>query len=129
MNSYRNTDKDIHCRIYTYVIRCFKEIVRNIPKSLENQVIIRQLSASLTSVGANDAEADAVMSPQDFVAKYSIVRKEMKETMYWISIIKDLDITRSADIDAYINEGTEILKVVSVILSKCKSRQSNLTRT
>ncbi len=44
--------------------------------TIENNILIQQLVASLTSVGANDQEADATLTKKDFVAKYTIVRKK-----------------------------------------------------
>ncbi len=92
MNKYLNTDKDIHIRIHKFVVNCFVNIVRKIPKTTENIPIIQQISASLTSMGANDQEADAADSNRDFIAKYTIVRKETKETKYWLSIVSDTGI-------------------------------------
>ena len=62
MNQYRGTEKDIHVRIYRFIIGCFRDVVKKIPKSTENIPIIGQLSSSLTSMGANDQEADAAGS-------------------------------------------------------------------
>lgn len=120
MNRYRKTEKDIHRKIYKYVIKCFREVVRNIPKSIENYVIIRQLPASLTSVGANDTEADASLSLPDFILKYSIVRKEMKETLYWLAIVNDIKLGVEIDVTSHLKKGQEILNIVSTILTKCK---------
>ena len=74
MNKYSGTDKDIHKRIHKFVVSCFVDVVRKIPKTPENIPIIRQISASLTSIGANDQEADAADSRRDFVAKYKITK-------------------------------------------------------
>jgi len=92
MNKYLGTKKDIHTRIHKFVTCCFMDVVRKIPKAPENITIIKQISASLTSMGANDQEADAADSKKDFVAKYRIVKKETKETKYWLSFIRDTGI-------------------------------------
>jgi len=52
--------------------------VNSYPKTTENIPVISQVSSSLTSIGANDQEADATTSKKDFIAKYAIVRKETK---------------------------------------------------
>jgi len=69
MNKYRNTEKDIHKRIYKFILGCFKDVVKKIPKTTENIPIISQLSSSLTSMGANDQEADASGSKKDFIVE------------------------------------------------------------
>ncbi len=51
--------------------------------------IFRQLLKSGTSIGANLAEANGAISMDDFSAKVSIAFKEMKETKYWLLLMKD----------------------------------------
>lgn len=116
MNKYVNTDKDIHVRIHKFVINCFTNVVRKIPKKEENIPIIRQIAASLTSIGANDQEADASDSKKDFIAKYKIVKKETKETKYWLTLISDTTIFEKTKIIPYIKESQEILLIVSKII-------------
>ena len=120
MNKYANTEKDIHTRIRKFVVNCFINIVRKIPRTPENLPIIKQVSASLTSIGANDQEADAADSNKDFIAKYNIVRKETKETKYWLTIISETGILGSEVIEPYIKEVQEILFIVISIIKNSK---------
>lgn len=120
MNRYKNTDKDIHKRIYRFVVGCFTDVIKNIPKKTENLPIISQLTSSLTSMGANDREADAAGSSRDFIAKYMIVRKETNETFYWLSIVKDLGLVNPIKVDAHLKECQEILNIVSSILKSAR---------
>ncbi|MEK7495092.1 MAG: four helix bundle protein [Patescibacteria group bacterium] len=122
MNKYRNTDKDIHKRIYQFVVKCFKEVVKNIPKTKENLPIVKQISSSLTSMGANDQEADGASSSKDFIAKYMIVRKETKETKYWLSLIKDTSGLSESIINPHIQECHEIQMIVSKIIENCRNK-------
>lgn len=117
MNKYANTEKDIHTRIYRFIIDCFRNVVRKIPKTTENLPIISQISSSLTSIGANDQEADAANSKKDFVAKYSIVKKEAKETKYWLSVVQDTELLDKSIVEPYIRECQEILLIVSKIIA------------
>lgn len=120
MNKYANTEKDIHLRIRKYVVNCFVNIVRKIPKTQENLPIITQISASLTSIGANDQEADAADSVKDFIAKYSIARKEAKETRFWLTIISETGILDSKLVDPYLKEVQEILFIIISIIKNSK---------
>lgn len=120
MNKYRDTDKDIHKRIYKFVVDCFKNIVRKIPKTKENLPIIEQICSSLTSIGANDQEADGASSSKDFIAKYMIVRKEAKETKYWLSFIKDTEILPAIIVDPHVQECHEIQMIISKIIENCR---------
>lgn len=120
MNKYAGTNKDIHMRIHKFVVSCFINVVRKIPKTTENIPIIQQISSSLTSMGANDQEADAANSNKDFIMKYTIVKKETKETKYWLTLISDTAILEKTLLDPYIRESQEILLIVSKIIQNSK---------
>ena len=120
MNKYKNTPQDIHTRIYKFVIGCFKEVVKKIPRTTESLPVISQLASSLTSMGANDQEADGASTKKDFIAKYYIVKKEMKETKYWLSVIMDTNLFIKDAIEPYIEECQEILMIVSKIINNTK---------
>lgn len=120
MNKYRNTEKDIHARIYRFILNVFRDVVRKIPKSTENITIISQLSSSLTSIGANDQEADASGSKKDFIAKYMIVKKESNETKYWLSLVRDCGLLSPSLVEPYVRECQEILLIVSKILENSR---------
>lgn len=120
MNQYRNTEKDIYVWIYRFIVGCFKDIVHKIPKTAENLPVISQISDSLTSIGANNQEVDAALSTKDFLAKYAIVKKENKETVYWLTFIRDADLIDKETIEYYIKEGDEILRIVSSTITNTK---------
>jgi four helix bundle protein len=108
---------DIHERIYLLVLRILK-LIRITPKTPENLVIIQQLSRSITSMGANDQEADGTDTRRDFIHTYVIVRKESKETKYWIRLIGDLNTGLKIETDELICEIQEIVNIVSAIIRK-----------
>lgn len=83
-------EKDIHERIYQFVLKVLK-LLSLLPKNPINLNIINQCIRSATSVGANDQEADACSSRRDFLAKYGLVKKELKETNYWLRLIDDFN--------------------------------------
>lgn len=115
--------KDIHKRIYDFVIRVLK-LIKELPKTPENVVVIYQVTKSATSMGANDREADGTATKKDFIHKYSIVRKEGKETDYWLNIIADTNPKLKPRMKAIIQEGQEIVKIVSTIIYKTQMNNS-----
>jgi len=106
---------DIHERIFDFVIDTLKT-VKYIPLSVENKIITSQLIRAITSVGANDQEADGVSSKPDFIHCYTIVRKELKETRYWLSILSELDGKLKLRFNKLLLENQEIIKIVSTII-------------
>ncbi len=106
---------EIHDRIFIFVVRGLK-VVRYIPKAIESRIIIEQFVRVLTSVGANDNEADGVSSKKDFIHVYTIVRKELKETRYWLRIIAELNSDLQPRLKDLLGESEELIKIISSII-------------
>ena len=67
-NKQINKERDIHKRIYNFVIRVIK-LTKELPKNPQNDVIINQIVESVISMGANDQEADGAESKKYFIVK------------------------------------------------------------
>lgn len=119
MSPISNKQIDIHERIYNFVLRVLT-LLASLPKTQINLIIIDQCGRAVTSVGANDQEADACESKKDFIAKYGIVKKEAKETNYWIRLTGDINPDLKNKIADLQQEGKEILLIVSSIVKKSK---------
>lgn len=111
---------DIHDRIYKFVIRVIN-LTKQLPKTPQNLVIINQVLRSATSMGANDQEADGSLTTRDFIHSYVIVRKEGKETYYWLSVISDTNPSFKSRMAGLLQENKEIVKIVSTIVVKTKA--------
>lgn len=107
---------DIHTRIFEFVILSLKQI-KYLPQTSENKVIINQMIRSITSVGANDQEADGVSSKRDFIHCYTVVRKELKETRYWFAVLGELNLGLKTKFFPVLQENDELIKIVSKIIS------------
>lgn len=112
---------DIHKRIYDFVIRVVN-LTKSLPKTPQNERIIPQIIDSATSMGANDREADGALTKKDFIHCYTIVRKEGKETVYWLEVISDINPPFKPRMKNIIQEGKEIVMIVSSIIQKTKKR-------
>lgn len=112
-------ERDIHERIYKFVIRVIN-LTKALSKNPQNDRIIPQLIDSATSMGANDQEAEAACSRRDFILKYSIVKKENKETNYWLRVVYDTNPSYQKRMKDLRQEGQEILKIISSIILSTK---------
>ena len=54
-----------------------------------DQIILRQLLRSGTSIGANVEKAIGAQSKRDFYAKLYVAYKEARETHYWLRLLED----------------------------------------
>src|SRR3989344_7510181 len=113
-----NRKYDIHERIFNFIVKVIK-FLNNLPKTPGNIIFINQITRSVTSMGANDQEADGALTRKDFSHGFTIVRKEGKETVFWLRIIEETIPQKfSADAQELINEGREIVAIVSTIIIK-----------
>ena len=79
-----------------------------------------QLFKSGTSIGANANEAQDAESKADFIHKFKIAAKEMKETKYWLLLCKH---SRSyPDSDFLLQKLNEIEKVINKIIATSKRK-------
>ena len=69
-------------------------------------------------MGANDQEADGALTKKDFVHGFTIVRKEGKETVFWLRIIGETNKKFEPEIEKLVKEGGEIVAIVSTIIKK-----------
>lgn len=94
-------------------------------KKLQGQnefIISKQLLRSGTSIGANIEEATAAQSKKDFLHKMSIASKEVRETSYWLRLLKDGDLIKIS-VDEYLDEINQIIKIITKIV---KTTSENL---
>lgn len=75
------TSKDFEDRIEKFVLTVIL-LIRTLPKSEENLIFIKQIIRSVSSIGANYAEAIYAHTRQDFLHIINICRKETNETIY-----------------------------------------------
>ncbi len=111
---------DIHERIYKFIVRVVI-LVNELPKTPSNQVIISQILRSVTSMGANDQEADGTLTKKDFINKFGIVRKESKETAFWLRLILDTNSSKiEKETTKLLEENREIVLITSSILKNAR---------
>ena len=89
-------------------------------RSTATWVLSKQLLRSATSVGANIEEAQGGQSRADFISKYSIARKEVRETNYWLRLLIASGIVSHSDGHLILSEAVELLKILTAIIKKAK---------
>lgn len=92
-------------------------LTRKLPQDQVNKVLMHQIIRSSCSIGANYEEADGARSKKEFIAIIGIVKKEAKETKYWLKIIRlSNDKKFYQDIDTLGKENEELIKIFAKIL-------------
>jgi len=112
------TNSLVYEKAYSFAIR-----IVNAYKFLNEKqafVLSKQLLRSGTSIGANIAEANGAISEADFSAKISIAYKEVLETKYWLSLLKDTEYIAADVYKSMHSEADEIAKMLYTILKKTR---------
>ena len=102
----------------------FSVDVLNLLKKLDKSEISRlfryQLGKSSTSSGANYEESQAGISRADFMNKVKIALKEMRESNYWLRLLKAIneDNKLESKIDKLVIESGELKRILGSIVNK-----------
>lgn len=112
---------DLADRIFKFVLDVL-DYLDKLPRNPINKILVNQCSRSATSIGANYEEADVAHTRKDFSYKMEMIRSEAKETRYWLRVIAARNPDVLVEKCSYLqNEGVELIKIFSSIISKTKS--------
>jgi four helix bundle protein len=96
-----------------------RNFIKKLPKTLSNLEDSRQVIRSSGSVGANYIEANESLSKKDFLYRIKIIRKEAKESAYFLRLILETnDVEFNKEASELFNEALEIKKIFSAIINK-----------
>jgi conserved hypothetical protein TIGR02436 len=104
------------------IVKLYKYLVER-----QEYVLSKQLLRCGTSVGANITEANGAISDADFSAKVSIAYKEILETKYWLSLLKDTGYIEQNQFDSLYADADTIAKNVILNTENHKNQKTGLT--
>ncbi|WP_346855306.1 four helix bundle protein [uncultured Draconibacterium sp.] len=119
-------ENNLQKRIFDFVVEVIFYL-RTLPDTQEYRIIKNQLIKASSSTGANYEEAQAASSKADFTYKTEISLKEMRESNYWLRLIKaisdDLSVN-TVKLNDLINESGELKLILGSIVSKSRKNKS-----
>ena len=95
-----------------------RETIQTLPKNIINYEDGKQVVRSSGSIGANYIEANESLGEKDKIFRLKIARKEAKETIYWLTILKELNTNNSIEIETLLDEAKQLGKILSAIINK-----------
>lgn len=118
-------DADLGERLFDFA----KNVIllnRVLPENIEYKVIKYQILKASGSSGANYEEAQSASSTADFVYKIQISLREMRESNYWLRLIKEISLNPTNDtkteLDRLFDESNQMMKILGTIVSKMKAK-------
>ena len=110
-------------RLLEFAANIIKLVVR-LNKTGHGRHIGGQLTRSATSAGANYEEACSGESRADFIHKLQLVLKELRESFYWLRLIKKAGLIPNTDskLSALLQEAKELTNIIakSIVTAKKK---------
>ena len=97
-------------------------LCRGLPNNQEGRLISGQLFRAGTSVGSNYRASCRARSRAEFIAKLGIVEEEADESMFWMEIMKEMQILEGKEINRLYKEANEIL---AIVVSSIKTARKN----
>jgi len=112
-------NENLNDRLFNFAVNVLK-FLKKLPRTPEINVIRYQLAKSSTSSGANYEEAQAGSSKPDFNNKVRISLREMRESNYWLRVIKATIDDNKLDNEMLllIDESTQLKKILGSIVTK-----------
>ena len=111
VDKQKMTSEEMKTRTKQYAKQIIK-LCRLLPKNREGRLIGDQLFRAGTSVAANYRAACRARSRAEFIAKLGIVEEESDESLFWLELIKELDLCQDKLVPSLMKEGNEILSIV-----------------
>jgi four helix bundle protein len=105
---------------YLFALRIIK--LNRFLNSHGEYVLAKQILRSGTSIGANVEEAIGCYSSKDFLAKFSIVYKETRETHYWLRLLKDSKCFDEKQATSLLLDCEQLLRIIGSIQKTLKSK-------
>jgi len=109
----------IHEKTYKFAIRIIN-LVSHLQNERKEYILSKQLIRSGTAPGALTKEAEHAQSKKDFINKMSIGLKEINETSYWLSLLRDTNYIKEEEFKSIHKDCAEILRIMVKIVKTSK---------
>jgi len=107
---------------YAFALRIVK-VYAFLKKEKQEYIMSKQLMRSGTSIGANIEEAIGGISKNDFISKMTIAYKEVRESMFWIRLLRDSGYFTGDAGNSLLRDCEELCKILVAILNTAKSKE------
>ncbi|MCL5428177.1 MAG: four helix bundle protein [Chloroflexi bacterium] len=112
---------DLKTRTRAYALRIIR-LYSALPKKTEAQILGKQLLRSGTAVGAQYRESQFAKSNKDFINKIEGALQELEESVYWIELLFDSNLTKEELLTDLLRETKELIAIFVTIVKKVKVR-------
>ena len=115
---------DLQERLFRFAVDVLK-LMRSLKGGTDLKIISYQLGKSSTSSGANYEESQAAVSRADFSYKVAVSLKEMRESNYWLRILKEL-YPENNEVKSLTKESFELKSILGAINLKVSPKYKQI---
>src|SRR5947209_2193521 len=102
---------DLKTRTKQFALRIIR-LICALPKTVEAQVLGKQLLRSGTSVGAHYREAYRARSTAEFISKIEGGLQELDETTYWLELLTEGGIVPLKRLEGLLDEANQLTAIL-----------------
>lgn len=113
-------ERDLKLRTKQFALRIIR-LFRSLPRSIDAQVIAKQILRSGTSVGEY-REACRARSPAEFISKVESALQELDETAYWLELLVEGEFVEPEKLEDLKRETDEL---TSILVASVKTAKGN----
>jgi four helix bundle protein len=110
-------------RTKSFSLRVIK-LFQALPKTVDAQILGKQLLRSATSVAANYRSACRARSKAEFVAKVGIALEEADESLFWLELLEESGIVAANKLANLKQEADELTAILTTIRKSSKNNSS-----
>ena len=115
------TEQEFKDRTKQIALRVIR-LVESLPNIPSAQIIGKQLLRSATSVGANYRAACCGKSTPDILHKLSIVEEEADESLYWLELLVESNISSENKLCVLMSDINEIVAMTITSIKTLRSK-------
>lgn len=109
-------------RLLCFAVNAIK-LMEPLSKTASGFHIAKLLMRSATSAGANYEECCGAESKNDFIHKMQILLKELKESAYWLRLIREVPLLPEQLTSMMRAEADELCRIIAKSVITAKSRR------
>ncbi|MCC6401510.1 MAG: four helix bundle protein [Flavobacteriales bacterium] len=109
--------KDLKDRTKQFALAVIN-LYKSLPKTVEAQVMGKQLLRAGTSVGANTRAAFRGRSKREYIAKLGIVIEEADECGFWLELLAESGAIPPASTQALHKESNELVSIFTSLVTR-----------
>lgn len=115
------TPDELRARTKLFALRVVK-LYRSLPQTADAQVMGKQLLRCGTSVAANYRASCRARSRAEFAARIGVVVEEADESGFWLEMLADAEIVRTALLKDLLQESRELTAIFTATQRSVRKR-------